>query len=366
MVAVVNEKYFDIETVKYGEDWITSYTVPYNVGKEKKPKTIASVRFSGGPENFNEENTRIDFHGKPWEPITMNQSASNPYSVPVFIVAIPFVGIIEPVQKSYDFRIHSVTMAQPDENKRGRIVYLVISFNSTLFDPDNKNHKSILKFAFSNYFKKYENLPDGTSEATSMKRTVSIILTDTEYNVVEEEEDASDVDVSQFRGQKPFFLFTAKPANRDNGNGNKRPFNKKPNNFQDRNQTNLPSAAPELPAVNPEKEKREYKKNDSYKKKNYQQNNGLKKPAFKGTKQDRQKRGFEKNLQDYQEEESNQPATKQENTPDKNKSRKSPEIGTPVVPKNFDLEKMIAAYQKESKEKQKQVNRDRRNNRKRK
>lgn len=131
-------------------------------------------------DDFRKQNIRIWSHlynGKPI--VKINASDENKFDTDVYMVAIPFNGIIKPIEKSFDFRIFRAFIAQSDRRDiefDGKfyksIAYMVIVPNIQLLNEDHKYSKEYLVFNFSFVTRASH---DGKTE--SEETTVSLTFT---------------------------------------------------------------------------------------------------------------------------------------------------------------------------------------------
>lgn len=344
MITLINKEYFDIETRKdeKGEGYVTTFTIPSGIGREKASKSLVKVSSEIAEWETNTP-TRV-FSGNPKYILSVSQSNKNPYDEPVVIMAIPYNGIIEPIGKSYEYRIHRAYIAQAERGSNSKVAYFVLSFNSTLFKPDNKNHKDVLTFTFVNYFRRYNVDENGEKKSVSIKRSVTITMNAANEHTFNETEEEVVVDVSEFKGRKPFYIFMPK---QNNGKWQERKPEPKPY---------VPSILE--PSEDPIIDGTRRKPRPIHSKK--EREDGPKNTSYKLTKQERQKRGFEKTLETPRRNISTTENAwgKSSNEESNSKSKpqyKAEDLTTPVIPKGMTLEKMIEKYNKENADRQKSL-----------
>lgn len=125
------------------------------VGLHSEERIIGKCYCTG--EN-DKQNTRIWAQIQNGKTIVkMNASDSNLYDTDVYMVAIPFNGIIKPVERSYDYRIFRAVIVKSDKRDiefegafYKNIMYMIVVPNmQLLLKEDHKYRKDALTFKFS-------------------------------------------------------------------------------------------------------------------------------------------------------------------------------------------------------------------------
>ena len=178
------------------------------IGKDGKEFLIGSCL---ADRDYQKENVRILTSFVNRKPVVkIKASDKNHYDVDVYMMAIPFNGIIQPIPESFDYRIYRAFIAQSErrdiefEGKLyKKIAYMVISPNTQLLKEDHAHHKLTLEFDFS-----FINREGYESETVCKKTTVSIRFTKEGLISTTSEENVSDEYTDGFREKKTFPLYT--------------------------------------------------------------------------------------------------------------------------------------------------------------
>ena len=160
-------------------------------------------------DNFQKQNIRIWSHlynGKPI--VKINASDENKFDTDVYMIAIPFNGIIKPIEKSFDFRIFRAFIANSDRRNiefdgefYKSIAYMIVVPNIQLLNEDHKYSKESLVFNFS--FVTRSSDRDG--ETRSEETTVSLTFTKEGLVSVKEVNDVPNDYADDFTKRGPLF-----------------------------------------------------------------------------------------------------------------------------------------------------------------
>lgn len=117
--------------------------------------------------------------------VKMNTSDSNLYDTDVYMVAIPFNGIIKPIERSYDYRIFRAVIVKSDKRDiefegafYKNIAYMILVPNmQLLLKEDHKYRKDALSFEFSYVTREKEPVFDMYTFFNSKETTVTLTFT---------------------------------------------------------------------------------------------------------------------------------------------------------------------------------------------
>lgn len=225
MVKLVNEELFSLKTEKksgtYGEFYSTTFATKVkapdkkNEG-EKKARILVGVNHSK-EDSLNKENTRIRVEQQRpgLNSIRIRQADNYQYDTNVYLIAIPFCGIVNPMEKSYDYRVYKAFVMKSDKydievggQKYNKVAYMIVTLNNNLFKEDNEHHKDHLELKFETF-----NLAtvEGQEEKETVKTIYSITFDkDGEYSIDITTEKTDAVDSKDFKGQLMFQIFEPK------------------------------------------------------------------------------------------------------------------------------------------------------------
>jgi len=263
MVVVVNKDLFSTDTKKKsgsnGDFFATSYLTPVEIedrqSGDKFKRLISVVNHSS--EELNKENTRIRI--KPLKPgrnqVQIRQSPDYKFDSDIYLIAVPFNGVLLPIEESYSYRILSGfvvnTLKNPvmvGKQKFGKIAYMIVTLNKGLFAEDNKHHTDQLELVVKSRFDKIKKQFDYQIVFTPDGKWT---ITNTPIDTSNLEEVSVDKNTSVF----PIYCPPEK-----NENEEKKPYRKEHTPEKKQN------TAPDLPAA-PTEEKpsqnRRYKKGNN-------------------------------------------------------------------------------------------------------
>lgn len=261
MITFINESLFTVKSEAVSNDRGDIFktdvlTVP-TVLKKKSSETAPRVftKITSSTEDYNESNAAVHasvgFKGS--EKISIRASERNRYDSDLYMVAIPFNGIAQPIEPSHNFRIHKGFVAVSDRRNiefdgamYKKVLYLLIEPNNALFDKNHKYHVDEINLDFVTY-----NLETKDEETTvTVKTTTTLRFTETAVEFFVASEETEPVAADTFRGQKLFTPMqhnrrTSEHRNTRNNNSNSRMNNnnrdghfKKNNNFRNNNRGN--------------------------------------------------------------------------------------------------------------------------------
>lgn len=241
MVNLVNKELFSLKTEKkngtYGEFYSTTFATKVKVPDkknegEKRTRILVGVNHSR-EDSLNKENTRIRVEQQRpgLNSIRIRQADNYQYDTNIYLVAIPFCGIVNPMEKSYDYRVFKAFVVKSDKydievggQKYNKVAYMIITLNNNLFAEDNEHHKDQLELNFETF-----NLAsvDGQEEKETVKTTYSVIFSkDGSFTTSIASEKTDPVDSKDFKGQKMFHIFEPKVKSDEDSN-EKAPAEKK-------------------------------------------------------------------------------------------------------------------------------------------
>lgn len=259
---------------------------------ETSYKQFASVRHDQGCAiNDADSKTRIKFPmpnqngGKMPNGIQVNQSKSFPADTDVFFFAIPFRGIMEPIAKSYDYRIYKGFILKTEKNaivlddkKYNRAAYFMFSINSKLFEEDSKYHKDQIEMIINTY----KILKDRDKETESTQKvSFKFIFKKNEdgsidYDCETSEEPSEGIDMDSYKGTPLFPIFVPVEKSDNNKEGGKtynknrqdRPYNKDKNNGEKKNQpsghNDVNASAPDGATFKKDTRKKNFQKKENF------------------------------------------------------------------------------------------------------
>lgn len=194
------------------------------IGIEKKEFLIGACL---ADNDYQKENIRVSttlINRKP--NIKIRASNNNRFDMDIYMMAIPFNGIIQPIPGSFDYRIYRAFIAQSDrrdiefEGKLyKKIAYLIMAPNTQLLQEYHTHHKDTLEFDFS-----FVNREGNDSKTICKKTTISIRFTKEGLISTMSEKDVSDEYVDGFTKGKTFPIYTPHPKKTsDDKNNSEKP-----------------------------------------------------------------------------------------------------------------------------------------------
>jgi hypothetical protein len=229
MIKLINESLFRQHTEgrqgERGEFFLTSFVSavktpdPRNRGA-KAVKKIATIIHSE-EDNFNQENTRISMNRSKngYPTMHIGQGSNNKYDTTVYLIAIPYSGMMAPLEKSHEYRIYKGLTVRAekrtiefDGKKYNKIAFLAVVLNESLFKEDSPHHQEQLALTIDTF-----NLENNGDEKDTIKTTVSIIFTkDQEPSVNTSSEKVDPIDMEEFKGKRVFPIYQG-PKGYDKG-----------------------------------------------------------------------------------------------------------------------------------------------------
>jgi hypothetical protein len=223
MIKLINSSLFvqttESRTSDKGDYFLTTFRsavkTPDPKNKDTKiAKTIASVIHSE-EDNFNQENTRISIgQTKAGYPaVHIGQNANNRFDTNVYLIAIPYSGVMEPLEKTHDYRIYRGTTIRAEKRtidfegqKYNKIAFLTIVLNESLFKEDNEHHQDELVLTLNSF--NLENGDSDSDEKITVKTTVTVTFRkDEEPEVSTTSEETEPIDIEKFKGVSIFPLY---------------------------------------------------------------------------------------------------------------------------------------------------------------
>ena len=218
MITLINENLFELvtneETTENGNFFKTDVLTSMKVKKAKDNsmgKTrITSIKSSN--KDFNACYTNVvNFTNKIGKTIvTLKAMETNRYDNDVYLIAIPFNGIAEPIANSPQYRIHHGLIVHSDKKNikfndetYTKVLYLMVEPNKGLFKEDHKYHVDEIHLTFSSY--NLETIDDNT---TTKKYTVDITFTEDSFrDYVKTSEETEPVNPEDFKGKRLLPLY---------------------------------------------------------------------------------------------------------------------------------------------------------------
>jgi len=228
MFYIINDELFTFEATEgtndYGDFYQLNILTSNNVRKKSEdgtsdvwlPKTI--TRVYGPDKDFSQYkmaySSKENDHGKVNVVIKFNQSVKVDNSL--YIVAIPFNGVIKPIPASNQYRILKGYIAVSDNwsieygpRKYKKILYLIISPNPGVFI-NNPENKIIINF------ESFSNTVDNKKSDNPIKKTqheiMSLIISEKDYSLNHNIEKIDYVDTESFKSTPMYTTFKSPKA----------------------------------------------------------------------------------------------------------------------------------------------------------
>ena len=241
MIQIINEELFNVtskrEENENGEFFKTAYHTAFSVKNEKTGKMVQRIITTAisPSEDPNIGNmsvyTTTNKSGNP--NVSLRTSERYTSDTDVFLIAIPFNGFIQEIEKSSNYRIYRGFVVHSDKKNikfngqtYKKVAYMMVTINSKVFDEEHKYHTDKIDLTINTF-----NLEsDGASdEKQTVQTTTSISFTnnngDILVDVVRDSAVVEPVDANDFKNKAIFPIFRDNKA--------KRPRN---NNFKERKQ----------------------------------------------------------------------------------------------------------------------------------
>jgi hypothetical protein len=231
MIKLINESLFkkttDARQNDRGEYFLTSFASAVKTPDPKKKdvefaRTIATIIHSEA-DNFNQENTRISIgQSKSGFPtMHIGQGANNKYDTDVYLIAVPYSGVMAPIEKSYEYRIYKGLTVRAEKRtiefegqKYNKIAFLAVVLNESMFNEDNEHHKDQLVLTINSY-----NLENSGDDKETIKTTTSITFERGKEPVVNtSSEKVEPIDMNEFKGKRVFPIYQGPKKNDKNEN----------------------------------------------------------------------------------------------------------------------------------------------------
>ena len=231
MIKIINPELFKLETTveksENGNYFKTLVSSAIKVSSQKNGEKInrnITTIFSG-EEDYNSNNVGIrTVKGQNGSVrVSINSSENNTYDTNIYLIAIPFNGFIEEIEKSFQYRIYRGIMVKADKRTiefngktYKKIVYMIVVPNEKMLDENHKYHEDELQLKISSY--NLETKEDGTTD--TLKTTDIIKFTAPgEFSIDSEQQVVDPVNPDDFRG-KTIFPFFIKEIRDDNSSNN--------------------------------------------------------------------------------------------------------------------------------------------------
>ena len=248
MIKLINESLFRQKTESRekrdgeGKYFLTTFksavkTPNPNLKGGLSARNIVSVMHTE-EGNFNQQNTKVDaFLGKGSNTMLRLSQGDNQYDTTVYLLAIPYSGIMVPIPEAKELRIYrGVTVRAAkrtiefQDKKYNKIAFLVLVINPNVFNEKSKYYKDHLDFSVETF--NLEDTGDGDEKKT-VKTTVTVTFyPDKDPEYASESQEVEAIDPDMYKGQKVFPLYTINPddkkESKDKGESEKPVNTKKP------------------------------------------------------------------------------------------------------------------------------------------
>lgn len=271
MIRLLNSELMTIDEPKKKENkdqWITTIRSAVETGPNgrKIAKPIISV-LHFYEHDFNCENTRLrvirDQNGK--SILSISQSQKNQYDTDVFVMAVPYCGVIKPMKKPEYAEIFKGFIVHSDKKDIlfqgeafNKIAFLVFRLNTRKLEPlslesDKLKLLSIETFNFSGFGK----------DRKTVKTTWDVFISqDTSVDFVYQKEDVEPIDIAEFKKVPAFPIYDRGATNEKKWNSDHKAASEKSSDSEEENNQHLNDMLDQM-----RKQDRE-KRSDDYRKKN--------------------------------------------------------------------------------------------------
>lgn len=193
MIILANDALITAATAQEKNGFRTTFSSSHNLlvgkGEEAKPCQIISMRHA--TEDYDDLPALVRWTdsknpgGKMRASIVSNKRPKgNAIDIPIAILAIPFNGILAPVEKVEGLRIHRAFIAKAPEKtpfieydgkKYRKVVYMVVTPNTRLFDLENENVKDHISMKVETY--SLQSSSSGVRDTIKQTFTITFIPT---------------------------------------------------------------------------------------------------------------------------------------------------------------------------------------------
>ena len=234
MIQVINEELFNVASTREenenGEFFKTVFNTSFGVKNSKTGKvTQRAITTAVSPyEDPNCGNmsihTTINKFGNP--NVNLRTNDKNVTDTDVFLIAIPFNGFIQEIEKSFNYRIYRGFVVHSDkkniefdEKTYKKVAYMMVTINSKVFDKDHKYHTDDISLTVNTF-----NLETDatTQEKKTVKTTTTISFTNDNGEIVVDVDRIATVvdpvDANDFKNKTIFPIFRDNRARRPKRN----------------------------------------------------------------------------------------------------------------------------------------------------
>ena len=232
MITLINKELFSTETSPatsdkgdYFKTVISSAVEVKNQKTKESQKRIVTI-VNSEFENYNDANTSVKTKTNAVGKLNVSISSSqkNITDNHIFLIAIPFNGIIYPIENSFDFRMYKAFILKSEKRTiefngetYKKIAYMVVLPNESLFNEENKHHKDVLSIKMESV-----NIESNGDSKKTLKTTTTISISKDREPIVETvSEEIDPVDPATFRNKNIFPIYKAKKKGNPNAGAKK-------------------------------------------------------------------------------------------------------------------------------------------------
>lgn len=219
MITFINNNLFSFELVDAPKDDKTihktyvssSVAVKNRKTGELKKRVITMI--SSENEDYDASNLRIGVKSTNNRPamVSIISSDNNKYDTNVYVIAVPFNGLLDAIPSDPCYKIYKGTIVtsdkrdiQLDQQLYKRVAYMVLTLDDRTFDPEFKNHKEQVEIPIVSY--NMENVEDGDSN--TVKTTYTITITEDGVDTCSVSENVDPIDKDDFVGIETFPIYS--------------------------------------------------------------------------------------------------------------------------------------------------------------
>lgn len=239
MIKFVNKELFQLNTERergeHGDYYKTTVSSSIEVTNQKTGKKMHRIitTILSDMEDYNDSSINVGIRSTTTKNgsarVSLNVSGNNKYDTDVYLVAIPFNGFIDEIEKSFQYRIYRGVMVKSEKRdivfngeKYKKIAYMIVVPNLSMLKEEHKYHVDTLSLTVSSY-----NLETVDDNQETVKYTTTVEFKDRyTVDVTSTTENVDPVSPDDFKG-KTIFPIYIKEHNAKNDSNRSKKFNKR-------------------------------------------------------------------------------------------------------------------------------------------
>lgn len=230
MIKIINEELFNVISTKEenenGEFFKTAYNTSFDVKNAKTGKMAPRIITTAISPEEDPNNGNVNIHSNVNKfgnlRVSLRTDERNKHDVNVYLIAIPFNGFIQEIEKSFNYRIYRGLVIHSDKKNiefngetYKKVAYMMVVVNEKMFDEDHKYHTDTIDLTVNTF--NLETDPD-TQEKYTVQTTNTVSFTKNGSYFTRDVKTVDPIDPEDFKNKMVFPIFKDNRANKSGKN----------------------------------------------------------------------------------------------------------------------------------------------------